>query len=449
MNKIANKIKIRKLISELSNNLQEREEIIAVTLLAAIIEESVFFFGPPGTGKSLIARRISEAFSEQKYFEYLMHKFSTPDEIMGPVSLAELKKDNYKRLTEGFLPQATFAFLDEIWKSSPAILNTLLTILNERIFKNGSIIEKVPLKIIIAASNETPPSNQGLEALYDRFLVRINIAPIQNKNNFEILLKESGSNLDLAIDENTKISQKEIEIWKKEISKIELSKETFNAIHILRSYFYEKALELNIYISDRRWKKISNLLKASAFFEGRTKTNLMDIHLLKYCLWSTEENRGKIEEKIEEVIKENINSTLKFIDFDKRKTKLESNIKTEESEIINTELSELFREIKKQEIECKSLIEDFEKGIGNPFISLKNNNFLYILYKKHLEEIQYRRKDCERIISLLPNFKIEIIENIEKNVLKPNDIKEYLREKGDNLNDKDTEEIFKKLSEKL
>ena len=120
-----------------------------------------------------------------------MQKFSTPDEIFGQVSISELKKDNYKRLTEGFLPTATFAFLDEIWKSSPAILNTLLTILNERLFKNGKIIENCPLKVIISASNEVPPKNQGLEALYDRFLLRVPVFPIKDKNNFEILLESN------------------------------------------------------------------------------------------------------------------------------------------------------------------------------------------------------------------------------------------------------------------
>ena len=163
---ISKKERIKNLISSLAENLQEREDVISITLLGSLIEESIFFYGPPGTGKSLIARRISTAYHNQKYFEYLMQKFSTPDEIFGQVSISELKKDNYKRLTEGFLPTATFAFLDEIWKSSPAILNTLLTILNERLFKNGKIIENCPLKVIISASNEVPPKNQGLEASF-------------------------------------------------------------------------------------------------------------------------------------------------------------------------------------------------------------------------------------------------------------------------------------------
>ena len=327
---ISKKERIKNLISSLAENLQEREDIISIALLGSLIEESIFFYGPPGNGKSLIARRISTAFHNQKYFEYLMQKFSTPDEIFGQVSISELKKDNYKRLTEGFLPTATFAFLDEIWKSSPAILNTLLTILNERLFKNGKIVENCPLKVIISASNEVPPKNQGLEALYDRFLLRVPVFPIKDKNNFEILLESNNVKTKTNIKNEYKISPNEVEKWKNEINNIKLSKETFNIIHILRTLLFEKAEELDIYVSDRRWKKVAFLLKASAFFCERKETNLSDLLLLKYCLWSTNENREKINTLIEDTIKENtyvFETNLAM--FDKKKEKVEKEVTSE------------------------------------------------------------------------------------------------------------------------
>lgn len=327
---ISKKERIKNLISSLAENLQEREDIISVALLGSLIEESIFFYGPPGTGKSLIARRISTAYHNQKYFEYLMQKFSTPDEIFGQVSIIELKKDNYKRLTEGFLPTATFAFLDEIWKSSPAILNTLLTILNERLFKNGKIIENCPLKVIISASNEVPPKNQGLEALYDRFLLRVPVFPIKDKNNFEMLLESNNVKTKTNIKNEYKISPNEVEKWKNEINNIKLSKETFNIIHILRTLLFEKAEELDIYVSDRRWKKVAFLLKASAFFCERKETNLSDLLLLKYCLWSTNENREKINTLIENTIKENSYVfKINLSEFDREKEKIEKEINKE------------------------------------------------------------------------------------------------------------------------
>ena len=324
------KERINKIISSLSDDLQEREDVISIALLGSLIEESIFLYGPPGTGKSLIARRISNTFHNQKYFEYLMQKFSTPDEIFGQVSISELKKDNYKRLTEGFLPTATFAFLDEIWKSSPAILNTLLTILNERTFKNGNTIENCPLKIIISASNEVPPKNQGLEALYDRFLLRIPVFPIKNKKNFEMLLSSDKVKSKANIQNEYKISPNEVEKWKNEINDIKLSKETLNIIHILRTLLFEKAEALDIYVSDRRWKKIAFLLKASAFFCERQETNLSDLLLLKYCLWSTNENREEIDTLIENTIKENsyVFET-NLTEFDREKEKIEKEINKE------------------------------------------------------------------------------------------------------------------------
>ncbi len=174
-----------KLLDHLNNGLYEREEILAISLLAAISGQSVFYLGPPGTAKSMIARRIACAFSAE-FFDYLMNRFSTPDEVFGPVSITKMKNDIYERETTRYLPKADIAFLDEIWKSSPGILNSLLTIINEKQFRNGNSIEKVPLKFLVTASNETPPDNQGLDALYDRCIARLFVPPIQDMDNFLI-----------------------------------------------------------------------------------------------------------------------------------------------------------------------------------------------------------------------------------------------------------------------
>ncbi len=272
------KERIALILNELNNGLCEREEILAIALLSALAGQNVFLFGPPGTAKSLISRRLSKAFAVKSYFEYLMQRFSTPEEIFGPVSISELKKDNYTRKTDGFLPEAEFAFLDEIWKSNSTILNTLLTIINEKKFKNGFQVQNVPLKVLIAASNETPPENQGLEALYDRFLTRLFVPPIVERTNFETILQNGSSSDEITIENKLQFKSKELSEWKTKINNITLSKDTLNIINAIRIEFEKRNSEPKkekfIYVSDRRWQRAATLLKASAFFCDRNKTRV-------------------------------------------------------------------------------------------------------------------------------------------------------------------------------
>lgn len=299
------KERISRIIESLNDGIHEREETVAVAFLAALADQNIFLFGPPGTAKSLIARRLSHAFETSSYFEYLMHRFSTPEEVFGPVSITELKKDNFVRKTEGFLPRSEFAFLDEIWKSSPSILNTLLTIINEKLFRNGTVVETAPLKALIAASNETPPPGHGLEALYDRFLVRLNVQPMKEPGNLEHLLKAQPTRAELELPDGLVVRHDEWERWRNEIHSIKLSNETLNVIRDIRLAFKEKekGKKLDVYVSDRRWQRAAILLKASAYFCGRTETNLVDTLLLRHCLWTTKDNRTEVVKIVENAVR--------------------------------------------------------------------------------------------------------------------------------------------------
>ncbi len=324
------KKRINEILEHLNKGIHEREEVIAVLLLAALADQNIFLLGPPGTAKSLISRRLSHAFETKSYFEYLMQRFSTPEEVFGPVSISELKKDNYIRKTEGFLPRSDFAFLDEIWKSSPAILNTLLTIINEKIFRNGQNIETVPLKVLVSASNETPPENQGLEALYDRFLVRLHVPPISEKKSFESLLQSSPTKEQVNLPSKTLITHDEWELWQLEIKEVQLSPETLNVIHDIRLTFSEKSEDLDVYVSDRRWQRASMLLKSAAFFCGRKETNLVDTLLLRHCLWTTNDNRHEVIEIVEDAVRNcGFETGFNLHGIDKEKEDLENEIQKE------------------------------------------------------------------------------------------------------------------------
>ena len=307
--------RINNLLKLLNSGLYEKEEAIRLALLSAVAGESIFFLGPPGTAKSMISSRIHHAFKDgTKYFEYLMNEFSTPDEIFGSVKLKGLDEGIYEKNTSGYLPEANVAFLDEIWKSGPAILNTLLTIINEKKFRNGNTINKVPLQILLSASNELPKEKAGLEALYDRFIIRTMVNPvsIDNEGAFFNLCEKSGK--ELVVPENMKnslLSIEEVNGWAEKIDKVVLTEKIKNVIMEIKRELEVKNQEKNrdekekFYVSDRRWKKIIHLLKTSAFLCNRKEVDLMDMQLVTYCIWSTPKQREEVQSIVQNIVQEN------------------------------------------------------------------------------------------------------------------------------------------------
>ena len=289
---MAIKSRITKLLNRLNDGVIEKEDIVALSLLSSIAGESIFLLGAPGVAKSLIARRLKYAFQNGSSFEYLMNRFSTPDEIFGPVSISQLKDhDKYERIVKNYLPAATVVFLDEIWKAGPSIQNALLTVLNEKIYRNGEQEIQVPMKALISASNELPGKGEGLEALWDRFLVRSIVNNIKDKQNFNDMISKTLNSYTDTIDDKLKITDEEYIFWNKAIDEIEIPENVFNVIHVIRNYIeqYNQKTENKdnpIYISDRRWRKIVRLLRTSAFLNERVAVDLMDCFLIKNCLWN-------------------------------------------------------------------------------------------------------------------------------------------------------------------
>lgn len=324
-NKLKLHDRIKALRDALSEGLYEKEEAVRLALLTAIAGESIFFLGKPGYAKSMIACRIKEAFkaddgSDAKWFEYLMNQFSTPEDIFGPISLkalnaeGESEEEEYKRITKNMLPEADIAFLDEIWKASAAIQNTLLNIINERKFSNGGERKKVPLKALFTASNELPKKNEGHEALFDRFILRLIVNPIQNEDNFFEMVDESTSHEFKMPDGVKPISVGEWNAWKEKIDEVSLSDAAKSVIRAVRNELVlrneamsedEKKNDELFEVSDRRWKKIVHILKTSAFLNDRTEIDLMDCQLIEYCIWSTEKQQKIAREIVEKCIQQN------------------------------------------------------------------------------------------------------------------------------------------------
>ena len=307
------------LLQEMNRGIYEKETEISLSLLAALAGESIILLGPPGVAKSMVARQLKTAFREAQSFEYLMSRFSTPDEIFGPVSIQKLKtSDTYERAVEGYLPTADVVFLDEIWKAGPAIQNTLLTVINEKIFRNGNREMHLPLKLLVAASNELPAKGEGLEALWDRFVIRIESRPIKLEKNFRAMLLEVKSEEQRAsevkseergafevkseerrVNNSNAITAEEYAEWTERIDKIGVKIEVLDAISAIRKSLRavnvdEAAERRNIYVSDRRWKNIVRLLRTSAFMQDREEVDICDLLPIYHCLWQERGERGAI-----------------------------------------------------------------------------------------------------------------------------------------------------------
>ena len=320
--------RFKQLLGEMNRGIYEKETEISLSLLAALAGESIILLGPPGVAKSMVARQLKTAFKDARSFEYLMSRFSTPDEIFGPVSIQKLKtSDTYERAVEGYLPTADVVFLDEIWKAGPAIQNTLLTVINEKIFRNGNREMHLPLKLLVAASNELPAKGEGLEALWDRFVIRIESRPIKLEKNFRAMLLEAPTDFlgptdftdstdfsgsmgkcgftdsadfsDSTDFSDLKITAEEYAEWAEKICKIGVKEEVLDAISAIRKSLRavnvdEAAERRNIYVSDRRWKNIVRLLRTSAFMQDREKVDICDLLPIYHCLWQEPEERDAI-----------------------------------------------------------------------------------------------------------------------------------------------------------
>ena len=275
--------KISSIVDELNTDLVERNEQVEGAILALVSKQNMLMLGVPGTAKSLLTNMLCERIEGANYFQWLLTKFSTPDELYGPVSLKALENDEYTRITKNKIPEAEIAFLDEIFKANSAILNSLLTLINEKMYHNNGTPHKVPLQSVFGASNELPEGEE-LNALYDRFALRYMINYISDDSEF-IRMLELGEDPAAIPATKTTLTLAELEQAQNEARKVTLSRQILEVIARIRN----KLNEEGVLISDRRFKVSLNILKAQAYINGRTAVLEDDLEILKNVLWDRPE----------------------------------------------------------------------------------------------------------------------------------------------------------------
>lgn len=268
--------RLQAIIDTLERGLVERRQSVRLCLLCALAGEHTLLIGPPGTAKSELARRLHTVFRDARYFERLLTRFSVPEELFGPLSIEALEQDRYERHTDGFLPDASIAFIDEVFKANSAILNALLTLLNEREFDNGAGRQRCPLISAVGATNEVPEDEIG-DAFLDRFLLRLLVAPV-SADGFGALLQVGAERAWTPPAPSLALDQDDRSALAQQATAVEVPAALVAVLAELRRHFAAEQL----YVSDRRWVKIVWLLRVAAATEGRSSVALWDLLLLPW-----------------------------------------------------------------------------------------------------------------------------------------------------------------------
>lgn len=317
-----------------------KDEVIDLIGIALVGGENLFLLGPPGTAKSAIVQELGRRLN-CRVFDYLLTRFTEPNELFGPFDIRRLREGDLVTNTEGMLPEAEFIFLDELLNANSAILNSLLMVLNERIFRRGRETVPIPSLMVVGASNHLP-EDEALGALFDRFLLRVRCDNVATDRLSEVL--QAGWRWETA--ENSAST----DITVGDLVRLQNSLSTIDLSPVLHSYAdtIRRMRVTGIPISDRRAVKIQRLIAASALLCGRQQANLSDLWVLRH-VWDTEEQQALLESIVNQVLSNVDESTLD------RPHRLSRPAERPNPEELAQDLSRLEAELKKTEIPATDL----------------------------------------------------------------------------------------------
>src|SRR5262249_38162821 len=284
--------RIQRIRDELRQLFLERTELIDGALVALLAGQHVLIIGPPGTAKSMLADEVCARLAGGSYFQWLLTRFTTPEELFGAISLTALEQDDYRRLTSHKLPEAHVAFLDELFKGSSSILNTILTIMNERRFHNGRAVMQVPLLSLFAATNELPEDDELL-ALQDRFLLRFVVDYLEEDFRFLKLLQG------VPPVTRTTLSLDELETARRDAAALPVDGRLLRMVADLRRELGRRGVTA----SDRRYVQSIGALRAHAYLNGRDAVGEDDLLVLAHVLWRDPAERTVVQEALREILR--------------------------------------------------------------------------------------------------------------------------------------------------
>jgi MoxR-like ATPase len=281
-------------IDPLKGRFVGRDEVVDLIALALVAGEHLFLYGPPGTAKSALIREFARGV-RGRYFEYLLTRFSEPNEVFGPVDIVRLRQGVVATVTSGMLPEAEFAFLDELFNANSAILNNLLTVLNERVYRRGAETHALPLLSLFSASNHLP-EDDALKALFDRFLLRCHVDNLPRAAMPRLLA--AGWELERSEPGASSVSADDLRALTRQVYSVDLA-----PVRELYAEVVEKVRDLGIAFSDRRAVKVQKLLAASALLCGRGQANSSDLWVLRY-VWDRAEQIGPLRGLVQGVLEQ-------------------------------------------------------------------------------------------------------------------------------------------------
>ena len=278
----------------------DKQEIIRLLMVSAIAGEHMVIVGPPGTAKSAMIDMFANLI-DARYFEYLLTRFTEPNELFGPVDIAAFREGRYTRRIEHMLPSAEIVFLDEIFKSNSAILNSLLHVINERKFANGPAVIDVPLISMYAASNEVP-NDESLSAMFDRFLLRVLSDNLDSYHFHELMNKGIAHEVRKMTGRGTGspplVSARDLRLLQGSFDRYMVFPEDFMAKY--KGLIFQIRSE-GISVSDRRAVKLLKLFAASAVFDGRLRVCDGDFFILRH-IWNNLDQVELLEEIVNPIV---------------------------------------------------------------------------------------------------------------------------------------------------